>query len=554
MTFVEDMLGRLERRAEAPVLREVRDGRLVAVSGAELLALVSQARAFLAGHGLKPGDRCVLLSPNSIQWVALDLAILAEGLITVPMYARQAPTELAAMFEDSTPKLMIADESLLGGILRPGMEAPEIVSVDAAFRTPTRTSRPPFHHADHDAVTIIYTSGTSGEPKGVVLNAGNINHMLGCTNAKLDQLMGPRARPDQIFHYLPLCFAGSWILLLTALSRSSILTLSTDLTKLAEELKLAAPDYFLNVPMLIERVRAKVEGSISQRGGWVNYLFRRAYQEYLGRGKGHTQPVGSICLWLAHHGLFPTLRSHIGGLHLRALICGSAPLSVETQQFFTMLGIPVLQVYGLTETTGICTMDHPQHFVPGRVGPAISGVEMALADNGEILVRGPNIFPGYWRRPAETAQALAGGWFHSGDQGEVDAEGNWRITGRLKNLIILNSGHNIAPEPIEEDIAARLPEAQQVMLVGNQRSFLAALVAAGANGASNDLDAGRVQSVLDRLNAGAPHYKQVRAFHVVPEPFTVESGLLTANGKLKRDAIAARFALEIESLYQKRSA
>ena len=148
-----------------------------------------------------------------------------------------------------------------------------------------------------------------------------------------------------------------------------------------------------------------------------------------------------------------------------------------------MLGIPVLQVYGLTETTAICTMDDPGHVEPGHVGPAIPGIEMTVAENGEILVRGPNIFPGYWQRPAETAKALAGGWFHTGDQGEVDASGNWRVTGRLKNLIVLNSGHNIAPEPLEQKLAAQLPEAQQVVLVGNQRSFLGLLVTVpSANG------------------------------------------------------------------------
>jgi long-chain acyl-CoA synthetase len=551
MTFVEDILQRLERAGDRPVLREVRDGRLVALTAAELLTLVGQAREFLRARGLKPGDRCVLLAPNSMQWAALDLAILGEGLITVPLYARQAPAELSAMLEDSTPSLIIGDEKLLRAVPRWRAYAPQTVSVDGAFQAATPTSGAPFHHADHDAVTIIYTSGTSGEPKGVVLNAGNVNYMLGCTQVRLDQLMGRRARPDQIFHYLPFCFAGSWILLLTALSRSSVFTLSTDLTMLAEELRLAAPDYFLNVPMLLERVRAKVEETMAQRGGWANHLFCRARQEYLRRGKGQARSIDSVCLWLARHAVFPAIRSNLGGPNLRALICGSAPLSVDTQLFFTMLALPVLQVYGLTETTGICTMDHPHHFVPGRVGPAIPGVEMTLADHGEILVRGPNIFPGYWRRPAETAQALAGGWFHSGDQGEVDRGGNWRITGRLKSLIILSSGHNIAPEPIEDAIAAGLPEAQQVMLVGNQRSFLAAIVAARANGASST---SRIQSVLDALNAGAPHYKQVRAFHVVPEPFSIESGLLTPNGKLKRDAIAARFASEIESLYQKRPA
>jgi long-chain acyl-CoA synthetase len=198
-------------------------------------------------------------------------------------------------------------------------------------------------------------------------------------------------------------------------------------------------------------------------------------------------------------------------------------------------------------------MDDPLHFEPGRVGPAISGVEMTVSDNAEILVRGPNVFLGYWQRPAETAKALAGGWFHTGDQGEADAQGNWRITGRIKNLIVLASGHNVAPEPLEDAIAARLPEAQHVILVGNQRSSLAALVSgSGSNG--NSLRTEQVQSALDALNANLPHYKQIRAFQLIAEPLTMENGLLTTNGKLKRDAIAARFASEIETLYRKKPA
>src|SRR5262249_8096013 len=154
------------------------------------------------------------------------------------------------------------------------------------------------------------------------------------------------------------------------------------------------------------------------------------------------------------------------GPSLKALICGSAPLSVETQLFFLMLGILVLQVYGLTETTGICTMDHPQHVEPGAAGAAIRGSEMKLGERNEILVRGPHIFAGYWNRPQETADALAGGWFHTGDQGEQTAAGNWRVVGRLKNLLVLNSGHNVAPEPLEEALLRTIPGAKQVILVG----------------------------------------------------------------------------------------
>jgi len=550
MTFLEIIFDRLQKAASAPVIREVRGGKVISVTGNELLAMVQQARQFLAARSLKQGDRCALLAPNSIRWVALDLAMMAEGLIVVPLYARQAPAELVGMMKSAMPaRICCSDAAAAAAIQKLWPDAPKISLLDAVFAGESGAPTPPHHHADPDAVTIIYTSGTSGEPKGVVLTAGNVGHMLACTNARLDELMGARQEPDRVFHYLYFCFAGSWILLLSALSRNSVLTLSADLSKLSEELKFATPDYFLNVPTLLERVRAKIEETIRNRGGFAARIFTRAQQAYVRRHNKESRGADFLWLALAHWMMFPTIRKSIGA-NLKALICGSAPLAVETQLFFIMIGIPVLQVYGLTETTAICTMDDPKRAEPGRVGPAIPGVEMTLAENGEILVRGPNIFPGYWQRPAETAKALEGGWFHTGDQGEVDAGGNWRISGRLKNLIILNSGHNVAPEPLEDALVQRLPQAQQVMLVGNQRSFLAALVVApSVNGASGEA----IQSAVDSLNTSLPHYKQIHAFHVVPEPFSAENGLMTTNGKLKRDAIAAHFAGEIEQLYRKKS-
>jgi long-chain acyl-CoA synthetase len=551
MTFLEKIFERIQQSATAPVLREIRDGKLVSVTGGEFLAMVQQARKFLLARGLKKGDRCVLLASNSIRWAALDLAMMAEGIIAVPLYARQAPAELVGMMKDCTPeRICCSNAALAAEIQKLWPAAPKISLLEGVFVGEDTAPAPPIHHLDSDALTIIYTSGTSGEPKGVVLNAANVNHMVDCTNARLDRLMGTRQEPDRVFHYLPFCFAGSWILMITALSRGSVLTLSTDLSKLSEELKLASPDYFLNVPTLLERVRARIEETVKERGGLAARIFSRAKQVYLRNRAPGAGPSFSFALWLANTVMFPAIRKSVGP-ELKALICGSAPLARETQLFFMMLGIPVLQVYGLTETTAICTMDDPQNAVPGRVGPAIPGIEMMLADNGEILVRGPNIFPGYWLRPAETAKVLKGGWFHTGDQGEVDVSGNWSITGRLKNLIILNSGHNVAPEPLEEALAKQLPEAEQVLLLGNQQSFLAALVTASS---ANGLNVARVQAALDSVNGGLPHYKQVRAFHLVPEAFSIENGLLTANGKLKRDAIAARYAAEIEEIFQKKSA
>ena len=552
MTFLEIIFERLHRAGAAPVLREVRGNSLVSVSGAEFLGMVQQARVYFRGRGLTPGARCALFAPNSIRWAALDLAMMAEGLIVVPLYARQAPAELVGMMKDSNPaRICCPDHILAADINHLWPAAPKFSLPDSIFSGDAPKPEPPLRLSDTDAVTIIYTSGTSGEPKGVVLNSRNVSHMLQCTSARLDQLMGSSSSPDRVFHYLPFCFAGSWILLLSALSRDSVLTLSTDLTKLAEEMKLAEPDYFLNVPTLLERVRTRIEQTVRERGGFAASTFFGAQSADQARFSGKSAGfANSLRLALAKTAIFPTIRKSLGP-NLKALICGSAPLSVETQLFFQMLGIPVLQVYGLTETTAICTMDDPARPVPGRVGPAIPGIEMRVNDTGEIIVRGPNIFPGYWQRPAETAKALEGGWFHTGDQGEVDATGNWKITGRVKNLIILNSGHNVAPEPIEQSLAARLPQVEHAVLIGNQRGYLTALITTVE---SNGLPDGRIQEALDSLNEGMPHYKQVRAFHCISESFTIESGLLTANGKLRRDAIAARFSAEIEKMYEKKPA
>jgi long-chain acyl-CoA synthetase len=548
MNFLENIFSKLREAAGRVVLAEAQAGGDRTATGSDLLGQIAGARAFLRASGLAKGDRCALVAPNSIRWAALDLAIIAEGLIAVPMYARQAASELAAMLRDAGPGLICCgDTALRDAISAAWPDAPRFVLFDEIFSSapPSASSAPPSPVAlsPQDTVAILYTSGTSGEAKGVMLTVGNLDHMLSCTRGRLDELMGPRNVPDRVFHYLPFCFAGSWILLLSSLSRTSELTMSMDLTKLAEEIGVAAPNYFLNVPTLLERIRGGVEGNIQKRGGMVAKIFNHAKAAWSRLNDKAPHIWDFFWLGLAGLAIFPSIRKRLGP-NLRALICGSAPLARETQLFFMMLGISVLQVYGLTETTAICTMDDPRYVEPGRVGPAIPGIEMKLGENSEIMVRGPNVFPGYWRRPEQTASVLRDGWFHTGDQGEVDANGNWRITGRLKNLIILNSGHNIAPEPIEEELFRAVPGAQHVMLVGNGRSFLAAIITGTA--ASDEIDL-----QLERINGPLPHYRKIRRYHVAQELFTIENGLLTANGKLRRDTISARFAAEIERMYAK---
>jgi long-chain acyl-CoA synthetase len=545
VNFLQNIFGRLADSPGNMVLEEMRPEGRVSVTAGALLERVAVARAFLSAVGLRKGDRCALLSANSINWVAVDLAAMADGIIVVPLYARQAPSELAAMIRDCQPAMVCCgDADLQRNLLTawPGGEA-RMVTMEEIFASGLqgagiRTEPTPL--ADSDPVTIIYTSGTSGESKGVVLNVGNVTYMLSCTTARLEQLMGQRTEPDRVFHYLPFCFAGSWILLLSSLMRLSELRLSTELTRIADDLRASTPDYCLNVPQLLERMRGAVEAQIAKRGGFANTIFTKAKAASLGSTNG---TKGGVSLLLAEKLIFPAIRKKLGP-NLKALICGSAPLAVETQLFFQMLGIPVLQVYGLTETTAICTMDDPRRVDPGAVGPAIPGIEMKLGDNNEILIRGPNVFSAYWNRPEETAKTMSNGWFHTGDQGERTPNGNWRVVGRLKNLLVLSSGHNIAPEPLEEKLVRALPAAQQVVMFGNGRSFLTALVI-------GEVALAEVQAAVSELNSGLPHYRQIRAFHIEPQPLTIESGLLTANGKLRRDAIAAHFRDPIESMYRK---
>jgi long-chain acyl-CoA synthetase len=547
MPFVGEIFSRLKAAANTTVLQEFRSGQVTGVTGGELLELIAKARTFLATRNLQKGNRCGLLAANSIRWVAMDLAAMAEGLIVVPLYSRQAPGELVAMMKDSFPSLVCCgDAALRDGIQQAWPGAPPHFLLDEIFAGTERAALDRPQVREEDAVTIIYTSGTSGEAKGVMLTAANVGFMLGCTSARLDQLMGGRSGQDRIYHYLPFSFCASWIAVLTFLLRGSLVTLNTDLSKIASDLPAVAPHYFLNVPQLLERMRRGVDEQVAQRGGIALVIHSRAKAAWTRQKEKQIQSSEALWLWLANTLIFPTIRKKMLGENLKALICGSAPLTPETQDYFAMLNISVLQVYGLTETTGICTMDDPGNPVPGRVGPAVPGIDMKLADNDEIIVRGPNIFPGYWKRPQQTAEVLLDGWFHTGDQGEMDASGNWRIVGRIKNLIVLGSGHKIAPETIEDEITRLLPGAQ-VVVIGNGRGYLSAVVA--GNVSSN-----HVQEALDAVNILNPHYKQVRAFCLRSEPFSVENGMITANGKLKRDLISACMKTEIEEMYSVKQA
>lgn len=518
MNFVETIFSNLKQDETPDPLIEVQGKELVPTTAHDLLQKVCRIRAYFHNKGIKPGDRVALLAPNSINWTACDLAILASGAISVPLYSRQEPKELAFMLNDCAPKLLItADKTLSDAVEKEWSDKSSIVRFDELFET--EPADIPIHSIDpKDPVTIVYTSGTSGNPKGAIITAGNADYMLEQTASRLRAATGNDRNDHNVFHYLPVCFMGSRILLWTQLHRGNPLMLSTDLTNLAEEIATADPEYFLNVPALLDRIRTAVTQKMKARGGIFHWLYKTGL-------------------------LSRVVRARIGN-RLQFLICGSAALSEETQRWFENLKIPVLQVYGLTETTAIVTMDQPGHVKTGWTGYPVEGCETKLTDQGELICRGPNIFPGYWNREKETAETVRDGWLHTGDQAEIDSTGNIRIIGRIKNVLVPASGHNIAPEPIEQQLVESCPGAEHAVLIGHGKPFLAAIV----TGKTRDAD---IVAAITRLNETVPHYRKVRSYHHASEPLTPESGLLTANQKLRRKAIEEHFRTQIDQMYRK---
>jgi len=539
MNTLKTILSNLASGGDDTRLIEVHGTSLENTSAQDLYRAVGSFRQFLVSCGVQPGDRVALLSPNSAMWVAADLAILSQGAICVPLYARQNPVELANMMRDCKPTvLLIANEDLESGI-RKAWDNPCRLALFSEALAHAPTEEAPHAVQGEDIVTIIYTSGTSGEPKGVMLSANNVDFMVPTTVRDLNALMDTQRKEDHVFHYLPFCFAGSRIMLWTQLFRANPLMMSTDLNNLAEEIGTANPSYYLNVPALLERIRKGVTDKVHDKGGIAVTLFERGFQAYTRIATGNRKLGDKLALAVAKKVVYSKIKEKIGS-RLQFLVCGSAPLSEDTQRWFEMIGIPVYQVYGLTETTAIVTMDKPQEIVAGRVGPVIQDCGVMISDEGELLCQGPNIFAGYWGRDGSPCDS--DGWFHTGDQAEIDDAGNIRIIGRVRNVLVPESGHNVAPEPLEQRVMEACHSVEQAVLVGHGRPYLSIIV-------TGDIKTDAMEEALESVNASLPHYRRIRRFHIASTLFTPENKQLTANQKLRRKQIEADYEEAIEEMY-----
>lgn len=531
------------------VLRDVSPRELVVEHGEkgtrttgrrQMLELIASARGALVRAGVTRGDRVAILGKNSSRWIAADLAILSEGAIVVPLYARQAPDELAAIAKDAGVKLIcVQTRDLAEALWAVWPEAP-ITGFLELFDAPGR-STPPVARRPDDIATIVYTSGTSGTSKGAMITFEAIDFMLPQTSSALSDLMRQAAGGDRLYHYLPMCFMGSRLVVWTSLFRDNPIHLGSEPERILFEVGHVHPHYFLNVPVLLERFKAGVDTAMSARGGAVRALYGRAVAAATRKAAAKATVSDRLTLAVASRVLFPKIRARFGD-NLRFLICGSAALRPDVSDWFTMIGIPVYQVYGLTETTGILTMDRPGDARTATVGFPLPRVELKLGEGDELLARGPNLFTGYWNRPKESAAAFEAGWFRTGDQATLGADGRLAIVGRTKNVLVPSSGHNVAPEPIEQLLAAEIPGLADAIVVGHARPHLVVLL-------TGDVTEEAIRAGVERTNAALPHYQRLRAWHHRAAPMTDAEGLLTANGKPRRAVIEAHFQDAIDGMY-----
>lgn len=536
MSFVDHIFHVLRDNTARDLVVEHGEKGVRTTSRAKMLELIASARSALSKAGVLRGDRVAILGKNSSRWIAIDLAILAEGAIVVPLYARQSPEELVMIAKDAGVKRICVQTRELGeAIWALWPEAP-IVGFRELFDAPARTSAPTARRPD-DVATIVYTSGTSGTSKGAMITYDALDFMLPQTSAALSELMAQAGGEDLVYHYLPMCFMGSRLVVWTCLFRDNPIHLGSEPERILAEVGTVQPHYFLNVPILLERFKAGVDDAMAARGGPVAALYTRAVDPAAKRGT----LADRITQAIAERVLYPKVRARFGE-NLRFLICGSAALRPDVSAWFERIGIPVYQVYGLTETTGIVTMDRPKDAKTGTVGFPLPRVELKLGEGDELMVRGPNLFTGYWNRPKESAAAFQAGWFRTGDQATITPDGRLAIVGRTKNILVLSSGHNVAPEPIEQRLAALLPGLVDAIVVGHARTHLTVLL-------TGEIQEPAIKAAIDRLNDELPHYQRLRAWQHRRTPLSDAEGLLTANGKPRRPAIEAHFQAEIDRMY-----
>ncbi|MEU1179319.1 AMP-binding protein [Streptomyces sp. NPDC005820] len=582
--------------AEAPgavVLRRRHDDGWRPVAATVFAAEVTAVAKGLIAQGLEPGGRVAIMSRTRYEWTLLDFAVWAAGGLTVPIYATSSADQVDWIVRDSGATLVVVENAENAATATTGTahhpRPPQILELDAdAVGTLTALGRvlPDEEVAKRRAAltpdttaTLCYTSGTTGRPKGCVLTHANLHaeaaNLLELLHPIFKEVTGEIA---STLLFLPLAHIMGRTLqiacLMARIETGHFPSVKPD--ELRPALKEFRPTFLVGVPYLFERIhdtgRATAEkigrGASFDRAERIAVRFAEAYlRKFLDRGKG--PGPGLYAAWALYDLLvYRRIRNELGG-RMRYAISGGSPLDRTLSLFFYAAGIIVYEGYGLTETTAAATLVPPLQPRPGTVGRPVPGTAVRIADDGEILIKGGVVFPAYWNNPAATAEVLTDDWFATGDLGALDEDGYLTITGRKKDLLVTSGGKNVSPAVLEDRLRSRTPVGQ-CLVVGDNRAFVGALITLDPDAVAHWLAVRKlpadtplselardprmcadVQKAVDYANEAVSRAESIRAFTLVEGEFTEANGLLTPSLKVKRHAVTARYAQEIEDLYRK---
>jgi long-chain acyl-CoA synthetase len=597
-TLLAAFLDHAQRRGAAPALRYKDDGSWHDISWTEYRRRVLRIGAGLSSLGLQPGDMVGILSNNRVEWLVSDLAALAIGCVTVPIYPSSIAQQVEYILEHSAARAIFVEDheqlakvqkvreacpALEHVILLSGSAAEDETGIldwegleqlgeeggESALSTVEDTARA----LDPARVaTIVYTSGTTGPPKGAQLSHLNLMAMADSLAAVL------RAdETDSSLSFLPLSHIAERLQgEVMAIRTGYTVNMGEGLEKVAENLSEVEPTLLVCVPRLWEKYYSKINSGIEDAPDLRRKLFRWATAQglsaYEHRSSGRPMgPLTRIKFDIAERLVLSKVRKKLGMARGKSFISGAAPLSAEVGRFFASLGIIIQEVYGQTECAGVCTYNPAEKVKYGSVGLPLSGMEVRIADDGEILVKGDNVFVGYLGEEQATAETVVDGWLHTGDVGEMDSDGYVRITDRKKDIIVTAGGKNVSPQNIENQLKT-YPGISQVVVVGDKRKFLSTLFTLDIEGlediwkrndrtlpSSSALPEDKtvnelLQTYVDEVNTKLASYESIKKFQILPEDFTIESGELTPSLKVKRRVIQKKYETLIDDFYSEKFA
>ena len=581
VNVVQQLMLRADAAPNHPALA-YRDGAgFTNVTTAELWDTVKEIAAGLIALGVEKGDRVALHSATRIEFTYFDYAIWAAGAATTTIYETSSAEQVAWILSNSGAVALISESAdtydTYASIKDEAPEcrnvfvieddAVEVISKMATDDSRAELKRRIADIAHDDLATLVYTSGTTGMPKGCMLTHGNFAWEVVQVHDEMAELF---TDDNRTLFFLPLAHIFARVAQAVCVSSGVLIGYSSGIPNLMEELPMIKPTWVFSVPRVFEKIYngAKAKADADGKGAIFDRATKVAIEYSQGVGRGKVGFMTNLQRGLFDRLVYHKIRDLFGG-EIKFAISGGAPLGARLGHYFRGIGITPLEGYGLTETTAAATANKPAAIRIGSVGRPIQGSSVRIADDGEVLIKGPDVFAGYWKNPEATAEVIDDdGWFHSGDIGALDDEGFLTITGRKKEILVTAAGKNVAPAVLEDRMRAHAL-ISQVMVVGDARPFIAALVTldeealpgwAAANGKegmsvddlrSDDAVVAAVQTAVDDANKAVSKAESIKVFRILPEDLTIEGGELTPTLKVKRSVVASKYAVVIEDIYTK---